>query len=565
MMNTNFISHLISNLGYSVTIAFLFTKLDKANILIRTDKKTKKDIVLLSVFFSMLAIIGTYVGLDYRGAILNTRNIGVIAGGILAGPYVGIIAGVSSGIHRVYISSGLGTSIPCAIATFIGGILSAFFYHKTNLKNKIYFGFFLGVLVENLSMALILLLADDYNLARNIVSNIYIPMVFTNAIGISILILIVQDIIEKSEISAGKQAKLALDIANRTLPYFRDSETLSTESLSEVCKIIAQSLVAKATVITDTTNVIAGYSTEKKHPINSPIRSDNTRKVLKSGEILVVTKEKDENIEDFSYISKNIKSCIILPLHEKNNVSGTLKIFFDTTEKITEKNRYLIIGLSNLISTQMEISRIEKLISLVKHSELKALQSQINPHFLFNALNTLASFIRTKPEKARDFIIDLSNYLRYNLNNNMNNVELIKELQQINSYLRIEKARFGEKLNIIYEIDEALYNIQIPNLIIQPLVENSIKHGLLPKREGGYVKVIIKKFTDNLFISIVDNGVGIKQSVIDNLDKQINENIGLKNVHQRLKLLYGKGLEIKRLEQGTEINFYIILRGENND
>ncbi|MBF1197870.1 MAG: histidine kinase, partial [Fusobacterium periodonticum] len=286
--------------------------------------------------------------------------------------------------------------------------------------------------------------------------------------------------------------------------------------------------------------------------------SNNTRKVLKTGEAMLVIKEDDEIIEDFLYISPHIKSCIILPLKEKNDVSGTLKIFFDTAEKITEKNRYLMIGLSHLISTQMEISKVENLISLLKYSELKALQSQINPHFLFNVLNTMTSLIRTNPEKAREVTIDLSNYLRYNLDNNLKSVELIKELNQIDTYIKIEKARFGEKLNIIYDVDESLYNFQIPSLIIQPLVENSIKHGILKKRDNGFVKIIVKKIDKDIEVAIEDDGVGIEQAVIDNLDKKIEENIGLKNVHQRLKLLYGEGLNITKLEQGTRIKFKIL-------
>ena len=273
---------------------------------------------------------------------------------------------------------------------------------------------------------------------------------------------------------------------------------------------------------------------------------------------MLVIKDNDEIIEDFLYISPHIKSCIILPLKEKNDVNGTLKIFFDTAEKITEKNRYLMIGSSHLISTQMEISKVENLMSLVKYSELKALQSQINPHFLFNVLNTMASLIRTNPEKAREVTIDLSRYLRYNLDNNVKSVELIKELNQIDNYIKIEKARFGDKLNIIYDVDESLYNFQIPSLIIQPLVENSIKHGILKKRENGCVKIIVKKIDKDIEVIIEDDGVGIEQTVIDNLDKQIQENIGLKNVHQRLKLLYGEGLDIKKLEQGTRIKFKIL-------
>ena len=553
-MNIQFISHLISNIGCSAIIAFFFIKIDKANIIIKSKAKSKKDIVALSFFFSLLSISGTYIGLNFNGAILNTRNMGVVAGGLLGGPYVAAITGLIAGTHRAIVNLGRETAIPCAIATIIGGFLTAYVSRFAKNKDRMFFAFLLAFVVENLSMALILLIQKDKALAQSIVKNFYIPMVFMNSVGAAILILLVEDIIQKSELIAGNQAKLALEIANKTLPYFRN-----TENLNEVCKIIANSLGARATVITDTKEIIAGFSTDKSAINRSNIRSNNTRKVLKTGEVMLVIKDdEDEIIEDFFYISPHIKSCIILPLKEKNDVSGTLKIFFDTAEKITEKNRYLMIGLSHLISTQMEISKVENLISLLKYSELKALQSQINPHFLFNVLNTMTSLIRTNPEKAREVTIDLSNYLRYNLDNNLKSVELIKELNQIDTYIKIEKARFGDKLNIIYDVDESLYNFQIPSLIIQPLVENSIKHGILKKRDKGFVKIIVKKIDKDIEVAIEDDGVGIEQAVIDNLDKKIEENIGLKNVHQRLKLLYGEGLNITKLEQGTRIKFKIL-------
>ena len=553
-MNIQFISHLISNIGCSAIIAFFFIKIDKANIIIKSKAKSKKDIVALSFFFSLLSISGTYIGLNFNGAILNTRNMGVVAGGLLGGPYVAAITGLIAGTHRAIVNLGRETAIPCAIATIIGGFLTAYVSRFAKNKDRMFFAFLLAFVVENLSMALILLIQKDKALAQSIVKNFYIPMVFMNSVGAAILILLVEDIIQKSELIAGNQAKLALEIANKTLPYFRN-----TENLNEVCKIIANSLGARATVITDTKEIIAGFSTDKSAINRSNIRSNNTREVLKTGEVMLVIKDdEDEIIEDFFYISPHIKSCIILPLKEKNDVSGTLKIFFDTAEKITEKNRYLMIGLSHLISTQMEISKVENLISLLKYSELKALQSQINPHFLFNVLNTMTSLIRTNPEKAREVTIDLSNYLRYNLDNNLKSVELIKELNQIDTYIKIEKARFGNKLNIIYDVDESLYNFQIPSLIIQPLVENSIKHGILKKRDNGFVKIIVKRIDKDIEVAIEDDGVGIEQAVIDNLDKKIEENIGLKNVHQRLKLLYGEGLNITKLEQGTRIKFKIL-------
>ena len=553
-MNIQFISHLISNIGCSAIIAFFFIKIDKANIIIKSKAKSKKDVIALSFFFSLLSISGTYIGLNFNGAILNTRNMGVVAGGLLGGPYVAALTGLVAGIHRAIVNLGRETAIPCAIATIIGGFLTAYVSRFAKNKDRMFFAFLLAFVVENLSMALILLIQKDKILAQSIVKNFYIPMVFMNSVGAAVLILLVEDIIQKSELIAGNQAKLALEIANKTLPYFRN-----TENLNEVCKIIANSLGARATVITDTKEIIAGFSTDKSVINRSNIRSNNTREVLKTGEVMLVIKDdEDEIIEDFFYISPHIKSCIILPLKEKNDVSGTLKIFFDTAEKITEKNRYLMIGLSHLISTQMEISKVENLISLLKYSELKALQSQINPHFLFNVLNTMTSLIRTNPEKAREVTIDLSNYLRYNLDNNLKSVELIKELNQIDTYIKIEKARFGDKLNIIYDVDESLYNFQIPSLIIQPLVENSIKHGILKKRDNGFVKIIVKKIDKDIEVAIEDDGVGIEQAIIDNLDKKIEENIGLKNVHQRLKLLYGEGLNITKLEQGTRIKFKIL-------
>ena len=561
-MNLQFIIHLISNIGFSSMIAFFFIKIDRSNLVIKNKGKTSKDIVILSFFFSLLAISGTYIGLNFQGAILNTRNAGVVAGGILGGPYVAVITGVVAGFHRMFVNVGRETALPCAIATILGGFIIAYFEKFTKNKSKSAVAFLMGFIVENLSMMFILIFVKNKDLAQNIVKNFYIPMVMMNAIGASILILIVEDIIEKSELIAGNQAKLALSIANKTLPYFREFKDFT--ALNEVCRIISEDLGAKATVITDKNEIIAGFSFDKINIEKTEIKSEDTKRAIEDGEVKVVIKDEEEIIEEFLYISPNIKSCIILPLNEKNDVIGTMKIFFDTAEKITEKNRYLMIGLSHLISTQMEISKIENLKSLVKYSEIKALQSQINPHFLFNVLNTMAALIRINPEKAREVTIDLSKYLRYNLDNNLKSVELINELNQVDTYIKIEKARFGEKINIKYDINEDLYNFKIPSLIIQPLVENSIKLGILKKSEKGNILLQIKKIGKDIEVIIEDDGVGIKQEIIDSLDSKIEENIGLKNVHQRLKLLYGKGLNITKLNKGTRIKFKI-LGGVNYD
>ena len=545
------ISHLFNNLGYIIAIAFFFTKLKRAKDIFTHKKYSKKDVFILSCFFSILAIIGTYTGADYRGAIVNVRNIGVVVGGILAGPEVGILSGFIAGLHRLFIDADPITTIPCATATMIGGFITAYLYKKCNEKNFYLYGFLGGFLVENLSMLLILVMGKDFELAKDIVSNIYFPMILANAVGVSIVLLIIQDIIEEKDIIAGKQAKLSLEIANKTLPYFRNGE-----SLNEVCKIISDSLGAKAVVITNEKYITASYSTSEDFKIaHTDIKSEVTKKVLKTGKICIIGQCDD--VKYFQCVTGKIKSCIISPLFQGDKVSGTLKIYFDTKENVTASNQYLVEGLSLLISTQLELSSVENLKTMAKEAELKALQTQINPHFLFNALHTTSFFVRKDPNKAREIIIDLSTYLRYNLENSCKLVPLEMELEQVKAYFNIEKARFGDKISLNIDVDENIKNISIPSLIIQPLVENSIKHGLLKKREGGFVNIIAKKENKGCLITIEDNGVGIDQKIIDNLDDRIDKNIGLKNVHNRIKLIYGKGLVVEKLETGTKISFYI--------
>lgn len=549
-------SRLLNNLGYIIALAFFFTKFKRARNIFTKKEYTKLDIILLSIFFSFLSIIGTYTGIYYRGAIVNTRNIGVAVAGIIGGPQVGIITGCIAGIHRFFIDTQSPTTIACGISSIIGGFITAIFFKKTNEKNCYIYGFISGFLIENLSMILILLsgfFLYNFNIAIDIVKNIYFPMIIANALGVSIVIIIIEDLISEKEILAGKQAKLALEIANKSLPYIRKGN-----SLNEVCKIILEALEAKVVIITDDKNIIASSVISDEYVLNhSKIKSTATKQVLKTGEFLIFGKDEDDLV-DFQYISENIKSCIILPLfQEERKISGTLKLYFDTTKSATARKQYLAEGLSMLISTQIELSNIENFKSMAKEAELKALQTQINPHFLFNALHTISSFVRIEPNKAREIIINLSTYLRYNLENFSKLLPLHEELQQVEAYINIEKARFGNKIKTIYNIPESSLTLQLPSLIIQPLVENSIKHGILKRREGGTVTISVIEKEKGYNIIIEDDGIGIDQSIIDGIDDKIEKNIGLKNVHNRLKILYGKGLNIEKLEKGTRISFNI--------
>jgi len=231
----NLFRNLINNLGYVVILAFIISNISIVKKIIQRDKFRKRELTILALAFAIFGIIGTYSGTDVNGAIANTRIIGVMAGGILCGPFVGIVAGTLAGIHRFTYDIGGITSIPCAIATIIAGFISAILYKKGTGHNKWFYGFIGGLVMESIEMLLILLISKPYTSAVSIVKSIYFPMTFTNALGISILILLIERIFNEKDQIAASQAQLALEIANKTLPYFRD---VTNDSLVKICSII---------------------------------------------------------------------------------------------------------------------------------------------------------------------------------------------------------------------------------------------------------------------------------------------------------------------------------------
>lgn len=546
--------NLLTNLIYVIVIAFIVSNLPTFKRIIQKDAFKRSDLIILSLTFSVFGIIGTYAGTDVYGAIANTRIIGIMAGGILYGPFVGIVSGVIAGIHRLLYDIGGVTSLPCAITTVLAGFLSALIYKKGNRYEKWFYGLVGGIFIESIEMFFILILSKPYLKALSIVKSIYFPMSLTNALGICILIILIQNIFKEKEQVAARQAQLALEIANKTLPYFRD---INSESLKKICSIIKDSTGAAAISITDKSSILAHVGVGSDHHISGePIQTFATQEVVKDGQIRVLNSPSEI---ECSQEGCKLKSAIIVPLKEGEEITGTLKLYSDKENGISFTHEKLAIGLSQIISTQLEISKVGKLKDLAAKAEIKALQAQINPHFLFNALNTIVALLRINPDSARELIVNLSTYLRYNIEETNTFVDISKELQQVKAYVEIEKARFGEKLNVSYDIDETI-RIKIPSLIIQPIVENSIKHGILKGSGSGNVRIAVKYCENNDVIVVVeDDGIGIPMKVIDNINNgSTGENkIGMSNVDLRLRHIYGNGLVIERPAIGTRISFVL--------
>jgi two-component system LytT family sensor kinase len=207
-------------------------------------------------------------------------------------------------------------------------------------------------------------------------------------------------------------------------------------------------------------------------------------------------------------------------------------------------------------NTRIEMN-LERHQQLLLKARMDALSSQINPHFLFNTLNTVSSLIRMDPDTARGVVLKLSNILRRLLRKHETFVPLREELQFIDDYLDIEVARFGDNLDITKKIEDSALEALIPSMLLQPIVENCLKHGLAPKVGGGKIQLRAVQRGGRLQIEIEDNGVGISE---ERMPHVYVEGIGLSNVRERLRVLYGTDFHLdlqSRPGEGTLIRIEI--------
>ena len=517
-----------------------------------------KDLLVLASIFGSMGILGTYTGLPLKGALVNSRAIGVFVGGLLGGPLVGLVSGIIAGSHRYLIDIGGFTAVACSLSTVLEGLFAGLLKKRIeDTDYKVVFAIVAGMVGELMQMAIILLIAKPYSEALDLVKIISIPMVLANGLGIGIFIAIIESIYKEIEKEGAYQAQVALKIADKTLKYFRDG--YNKENAEAIAKIIKNTVDIDAVAFTDREKILAHVGVgDDHHKYGSPLQTEITKIVINSGKYKVSKSKKEINCS-----KKNcpLRAAVIVPLKDRDKVIGALKLYKVRENTITKMEVELALGLAQVFSTQIELGKIDIQNELLAKSELKALQAQINPHFLFNAINTVSSLIRTSPEEARDLLIHLGNYFRNNLNSSFSDVSLKKEIENVNSYVAIEKARFGDKLKMTYKIPKDL-DCKLPPLIIQPIVENAIKHGIFNLIEGGTVEIEAVNKERSTEIYVRDNGIGMDEELIKYLltSGQDIDKIGIRNVNERLKNKYGDefGLGIKsRIGDGTEVKIVI--------
>jgi len=221
----------------------------------------------------------------------------------------------------------------------------------------------------------------------------------------------------------------------------------------------------------------------------------------------------------------------------------------------------VVVGIPLKIWNAVRIERkLEEQSRLLLEARLDALQRQINPHFLFNTLNSIASLVRSRPELAREMIVKLGNILRALLHDREAFVPLGEELAFTDDYLDIEVVRFGEKLRVVKEIAEETLDVVVPSMLLQPLIENSIKHGLEPRISGGTVTLRSRIVDGQLMLEVEDDGVGVEPggpvtAPVSGLVRE-GSGIGMQNVRERLQVLYGDEAQVEMVSRpgrGTRV------------
>lgn len=356
------------------------------------------------------------------------------------------------------------------------------------------------------------------------------------------------------------QSHKILEIANEALAYMRQG--LTEESAQEVCRIVLGDTKAAAVAITDTERVLgfAGIG-EDHHAVGGPIITRATRESIETGEHRVLATKNEIGCPRKDCL---LTAAIVVPLVMRGRSAGTLKFYYTTPRLLNETQVAMAEGLAMMLSTQLELSELERQTELATRMELKALQAQINPHFLFNTINTIASLIRTDPTRARELLREFAAFYRRTLESGDELITLGQEIEQTRRYLTFELARFGDRIVVEEDLEPEVLEVLVPAFIVQPLVENAISHGM---RAEGPLTIHLFSSTGedgSIRITVADDGAGISAQRLPHVLEAASAKglgIALKNVDDRLRGNYGpgSGVVVESTEgQGTSVSLVLV-------
>lgn len=548
----------IKELAFNITmnicllsvIAATLSKIKFIQELILQERRKFKGDILLSFVFGGIITVAAYTGTMIGDYNMNTKVIGALAAGLLGGPLVGIYSSLFGCIYVYFFSPNPAFALPSAYSLLLIGMLGGGFYpYFQRGKWKYRDLFILTCFAEIVEMICLLRSAMSVQIALETVLGISIPMILLNSIGMLIFISSFNTVFVCQELESTKQLQRASALAKKCLPLLREG-LHKKANMEEMAMEILEDTDWLGVMITDESEVLEWKQKDMKfQPKDSVVFPVIAAEAMKSGEMKMLYSV-PKNDPWYDWIGEY--SVLAEPFMIKNTAVGCLLVWVKKQFVFHQSDVELLQNFGLLASSQLAMEKLEKQVQMRQKAEFQALQFQVNPHFLFNALNTISSVCRENPARARELLLTLADYFRYNLGNGAFMVPMQEELEHVQDYLEIEKARFEEKLLVSYQLEEDMH-ILIPTLILQPIVENAVRHGR--SRDGKrVVEIEVRREDDCYIVKVRDRGPGFSPEVLEKLEagEEIGKSIGLMNVQKRLKNIYGEknGLRIENLQDG---------------
>ncbi|MGH9242784.1 MAG: sensor histidine kinase [Acidimicrobiales bacterium] len=254
-----------------------------------------------------------------------------------------------------------------------------------------------------------------------------------------------------------------------------------------------------------------------------------------------------------------IRAGVVVPVVTGGTVAGTLAAFGTSVNAGTIR---AATEVAQWVAVQLELGELDRSQARAAEAEVRALRAQISPHFVYNALTAIASYVRSDPDHARELLLEFAEFTRYSFRRQAQFTTLAEELHSIDAYLMLERARFGARLDVILQVAPEVLPVVVPYLVLQPLVENAVRHGIEVKGGPGRVSIVARDEGSEALISIEDDGAGMDP---DTLRRRLageveGDSVGLANVDERLRTVYGPeyGLVIETApDAGTKVSLRV--------
>jgi two-component system LytT family sensor kinase len=256
----------------------------------------------------------------------------------------------------------------------------------------------------------------------------------------------------------------------------------------------------------------------------------------------------------------HLGGAVVAPVIVRGRRVGSLAAFYARGRRIRPEDTRVVGDAAELVAAQLELAAVEEQEERLAQAELRALRAQISPHFVYNALAAVASYIHTRPDEARELLTDFAEFTRYAFRRERPYVTLADELHYVEKYLNLERARFGERLRVRLAVAPEILPAVVPVLSLQPLVENAVRHGMQDARSGVLIEIVGQDLGADARVRVRDDGAGMSAATVRTALDGGSGGIGLQNVHRRLESSFGPGygLEIESAEgEGTEVRLTV--------